>query len=65
MFMAFARHEQLKEDLIDALARVSDPNDPATQRRIVRSLGGSLEEFSDRELDEIGEEIGRRWHQYH
>ena len=65
MFLAFARHEDLKEQLIEKLARSADPNDWATQRRISHEVGISLDEFSDRELDEIGKEIGRRWLQYH
>ncbi len=65
MFLAYARHEQMKSDLIDALARSDDPNDGFTQRRIARSLGCSLEEFSDSELDAMGEEISRKWALYH
>ena len=65
MFLAFARHEDLKEQLIEKLARSADPNDWATQRRRSHEVGISLDEFSDRELDEIGKEIGRRWLQYH
>ena len=65
MFLAYARHEQMKSDLIDALARSDDPNDGFTQRRIARSLGCSLDEFSDRELAEIEREIALKWTMYH
>ena len=65
MFMAYARHEELKKQLIEALARATDPNDRPTQRRIAREIGISLEEFSDKELIEMGEEIGHKWALYH
>ena len=65
MFLAYARHEQMKSDLIDALARSDDPNNQATQHFIAKSIGCSLNEFSDRELAEMGREIGRKWTMYH
>ena len=65
MFLGYARHEQMKSDLIDALARVADPNDEFTQRQVARSIGCSLEEFSDSELAEMGDAIARKWSMYH
>ena len=65
MFLAYARHEQMKSDLIDALARSDDPNDWATQNFIAKSIGCSLDEFSDRELAEMESEIALKWTMYH
>ena len=65
MFLAYARHEQMKSDLIDALARSDDPNNQATQHFIAKSIGCSLDEFSYRELAEMEREIALKWTMYH
>jgi hypothetical protein len=65
MFLAYARHEQMKMDLVDALARSDDPNDQATQNFITNLIGCSLNEFSDRELAEMEREIAHKWTMYH
>ena len=65
MFLAYARHEELKSQLIEELARTANPNDRATQNRICQSVGISLSEFSDIELSEISLAISRKWAQYH
>lgn len=60
-FSSYAYHKQKIEDFINALAATADPNNLWTQRQIAQDLNICIEDFTDDEIDYIGNEVGRRY----
>ena len=62
VFTAYAATTQMLDDVINALARESNPNDIDVQRRICRQYGLNLDFLTDAEIAYMEREVARKWH---